>query len=99
MSYRGLRTVVIDGTTLHVPDSPQIVQRYPKHSGDQHEFGYSLVRLLVLAECSTHALLIATFGPDNEGERRPASRLLTTLIATMLLLAAQWSRAAMFAWS
>jgi Insertion element 4 transposase N-terminal len=45
--YRGLRTVAIDGTTLHVPDEPQITRRYPKRAGDQREFGCPLLRLLL----------------------------------------------------
>jgi hypothetical protein len=85
--YRGLRTVAIDGTTLHVPDEPQITRRYPKRSGDHREFGYPLLRLLVVVECGTRALLAAAFGPDNEGELGLASRLLDCLDATMLLLA------------
>jgi hypothetical protein len=85
--YRGLRTVAIDGTTLHVPDEPRITHHYPKRSGDHREFGYPLLRLLVVVECGTRALLAAAFGPDNEGELGLASRLLGSLDATMLLLA------------
>ena len=85
--YRGLRTVAVDGTTLHVPDEPQITHRYPKRSGDHREFGYPLLRLLVIVECGTRALLAAAFGPDNEGELGLASRLLGSLDATMLVLA------------
>jgi len=70
-----------------VPDEPQITHRYPKRSGDHREFGYPLLRLLVIVECGTRALLAAAFGPDNEGELGLASRLLGSLDATMLVLA------------
>jgi len=70
-----------------VPDEPQITHRYSKRSGDHREFGYPLLRLLVIVECGTRALLAAAFGPDNEGELGLASRLLGSLDATMLVLA------------
>ncbi|MER7461273.1 transposase domain-containing protein, partial [Micromonospora sp. NPDC126480] len=85
--YRGLRTVAIDGTHLHVPDQEQITWRYPKRAGDRREFGYPLLRLLVVIECGTRALLTAAFGPDAGGELPYAHRLLGVLDRTMLLLA------------
>nr|WTB31491.1 hypothetical protein OG781_20170 [Streptomyces sp. NBC_00830] len=51
--WRGLRTVAVDGTLLHAPDEPAITWRYPKRAGDQLEFGYPLLRLVVLIECGT----------------------------------------------
>ncbi len=35
--YRGLRTVAVDGTHLHVPDDPAITWRYPKRAGERLE--------------------------------------------------------------
>jgi hypothetical protein len=46
--YRGLRTVALDGTHLHVPDDGQVTWRYPKRSGDTLEFGYPLLAVLAL---------------------------------------------------
>ncbi|MET8332093.1 IS4 family transposase [Streptomyces sp. NPDC005181] len=85
--WRGLRTVAVDGTLLHTPDEPAITWRYPKRSGDQLEFGYPLLRLVVLIECGTRALLAAAFGPESDGELSYAGRLLNALDRTMLLLA------------
>jgi hypothetical protein len=85
--YRGLRTVAIDGTHLHVPEHEQITWRYPKRAGEKLEFGYPLLRLLVIVECGTRALLAAAFGPDDTGELPYATRLLKALDASMLLLA------------
>jgi Insertion element 4 transposase N-terminal/Transposase DDE domain len=85
--YRGLRTVAIDGTCLHAPDDEQVTWRYPKRAGDKLEFGYPLLRLLVLTECGTRALLAAAFGPETEGELPYAHRLVHALDPTMLLLA------------
>jgi Insertion element 4 transposase N-terminal/Transposase DDE domain len=85
--YRGLRTVALDGTHLHVPDDAQVTWRYPKRSGEQVEFGYPLLRLLVVVECGTRAILAACFGPEDTGELRYARRLLGCLDHSMLLLA------------
>lgn len=85
--YRGLRTVAIDGTCLHVPDLEQITWRYPRRTGDTIEFGYPLLRLLVIVECGTRAVLAACFGPESSGELPYATRLLNCLDHTMLLLA------------
>ncbi|WP_431955236.1 IS4 family transposase [Actinacidiphila sp. bgisy167] len=85
--YRGLRTVALDGTHLHLPDDEQVTWRYPKRSGDTLEFGYPLLRLLVVVECGTRAVLAAAFGPEDEGELPYARRLLGCLNTSMLLLA------------
>jgi hypothetical protein len=85
--YRGLRTVAVDGTLLHVPDDPAVTWRYPRRAGERLEFGYPLIRLLTLIECGTRALLAAAFGPESDGELAYAARLLAALDAGMLLLA------------
>ncbi|MCT9935410.1 IS4 family transposase [Planotetraspora sp. A-T 1434] len=85
--YRGLRVVAIDGTHLHVPDHEAVTWRYPKRGGDQMEYGYPLLRLLVIIECGTRALLAAAFGPDDDGETTYARTLLGALNARMLMLA------------
>lgn len=94
--YRGLRTVAIDGTHLHVPDREQVTWRYPKRVGDRREFGYPLLRLLVVIECGTRAVLAADFGPDAGGELPYAHRLVGVLDRAMLLLADAGFDAAQF---
>lgn len=85
--WRGLRTVAVDGTLLHTPDEKAITWRYAKRTGDRLEFGYPLLRLVVLVECGTRAVLAAAFGPESDGELTYAGRLLGVLDKTMLLLA------------
>lgn len=84
--WRGLRTVAIDATTLHVPE---VLQRggYAKRAGEKLSFGYPLLRLSVLAECGTRAVLAAVFGPEADGETSHAGRLLHALGEQMLVLA------------
>ncbi len=79
--------MAVDGTLLHVPDEEALTWRYPKRAGENMEFGYPLLRLVVLVECGTRAVLAAAFGPENDGELTYAGRLLSALDRTMLLLA------------
>jgi hypothetical protein len=86
--YRGLRTVAVDGTCLHVPAEDAVTWRYPIRKGRPGvEMGYPLLRLLTLAECGTRAVLAAAFGPDSDGELHYAGQLAAALDPAMLLLA------------
>jgi hypothetical protein len=85
--WRGLRTVAVDATTQHVPNTPAIAAGYRKRSGDTLTFGYPLLRLSVLVECGTRAILAAVFGPEADGETTHARRLLDAIGAGMLVLA------------
>lgn len=78
--WRGLRTVAVDGTLLRIPDEAQITWRFAKRASDHLEFGYPLLRLVVLVECGTRAVLAAAFGPESDGELTYAQRLLNALI-------------------
>ncbi|WP_164836517.1 IS4 family transposase [Actinacidiphila soli] len=86
--WRGLRTVAVDGTSLHLPDSEQIATLHTKRKrkGEDLEFGYPLLRLLVLIECGTRAILSAAFGPETTGETGYAQRLVDQLTRGMLVL-------------
>jgi hypothetical protein len=85
--WRGLRTVAIDATYLHVADTAAVAAGYPKRGGDWRTFGYPLLRLSVLVECGTRAVIAAVFGPEAEGETTHAHRLLDKVGAGMLVLA------------
>jgi IS5 family transposase len=84
--WRGMRTVAIDATSMHVPEA---LQRggYAKRAGEKLTFGYPLLRLSVVVECGTRAILAAVFGPEAEGETTHAARLLHAVGQGMLVLA------------
>ncbi|GAA0908697.1 MULTISPECIES: IS4 family transposase [Streptomyces violaceusniger group] len=86
--WRGLRTVAIDGTSLHLPDSEPIAARHTKRKrkGEDVEFGYPLLRLLTLIECGTRAVPAAAFGPETTGETIYAEQMLDRLTRGMLVL-------------
>ncbi|WP_331743370.1 transposase domain-containing protein (plasmid) [Streptomyces sp. NBC_01136] len=75
--YRGLRTVAVDGTLLHVPDEETLTWRYPKRAGGGVEFGYPLLRLVVLAECGTRVPPPDPHPPPDRGACHSRSHLKT----------------------
>ena len=90
--WRGLRPVAIDGTGVAIPDSPANQAFTDKPRTASHpDAGYPLLRLVVVVECGTRALLAAVFGTPADGELIYASHLLdrasTRLRKGMVLLA------------
>lgn len=85
--WRGLRLVAFDATYLRVPDDPAVTRTLRKRRGAKVAWGYPLLRLSVLVECGTRALLGAAFGSDTAGESVYARQLLPCLKQGMLLLA------------
>jgi Insertion element 4 transposase N-terminal/Transposase DDE domain len=96
--WRGMRTVAIDATTLHVPQAlcrtgsaVGFARREHTRLGGRVTFGYPLLRLSVLVECGTRAVIAAVSGPEREGEKGGenghAERLLHAVRAGMLVLA------------
>lgn len=85
--WRGMRTVAIDATTMHVPNSWQVLGAYARRAGGRIVFGYPLLRLSVLVECGTRAVIAAVFGPEADGETTQARGLLGQVQAGMLVLA------------
>ncbi len=84
--WRGLRMVALDGAFVHVRDTPAVGARYPKTRAAQVAYGYPLLRLSVLMECGTRALIGAVFSSERQTEADHARALLGHLRAGMLLL-------------
>lgn len=87
---RGLRIVVIDGTTLDVPDSEEnarVFGRPGSRPGTQAAF--PKVRLVILVEAGTHLIFDALMCPYRIGERVRALKLLRSVKPGMLLI---WDR-------
>lgn len=87
---KGLRIVVIDGTTLDVPDSEEntrVFGRPGSRPGTQAAF--PKVRLVILVEAGTHLIFDALMCPYRIGERVRALKLLRSVKPGMLLM---WDR-------
>lgn len=90
--WRGLRVTSVDGTTLDVQDTPANWDRFggpttKTEQGERLRGAFPQLRLLVLAECGTRALIAACVGAYSSGEKTLTATLLPKLDATMLLLA------------
>ena len=86
-AYRfGKRLMAVDGTMQDVADTPANAAAFSR-PGNQYGPGpFSQLRLLLLNECGSHALVDATISDSTQSERRLAHELLGSLDAEMLLL-------------
>lgn len=85
--YRGLRLVSLDGTTLDLPDSPDVEARFGRPTASRGQSAFPQLRLLALAETGTHAVFAAAFDRYAVGETILALRLFERLRPGMLCLA------------
>ena len=87
--YRHWRLMTIDGTVLDVADTPANATAFgrPANSRSEQESAFPQVRVVALAECGTHAIVDAAFGPCTTGELSLAPQLLRSLTAGMLCIA------------
>lgn len=90
--WSGLRLVSVDGTTVDVPDTTANWERFGGPStatadGGRLPGAFPQVRMLVLAECGTRALIGARIGAYSTGEKTLTAGLLGKLDASMLVLA------------
>ena len=90
--WRGLRVTSVDGTTLDVQDTDANWERFggpttKTEQGERLRGAFPQMRLLVLAECGTRALIAASVGPYTTGEKTLTAGLLPRLDESMLLLA------------
>jgi hypothetical protein len=98
--YRGRRLVNLDGTTIDLPDTPELETRFGRPAASRGASGFPQLRLLGLTETGTHALFAAIDRYDSS-EVGLAPQLLAHLRPDMLCLADRafvgfelWRRAA-----
>src|SRR5918994_5024453 len=72
--FRGRRLVSLDGTTIDLPDAPDLVTRFGRPAASRGESAFPQLRLL--AETATHAVFAAAFDHIDIGETTLARRLL-----------------------
>src|SRR3954471_2138099 len=85
--YRGRRLVSLDGTTILVPDEPELEQRFGRPSSSRGPGAFPQARLLALMESGTHAIFAAAIGRYDTSEVALAPPLLERLRPGMLCLA------------
>ena len=83
----GLRVVALDGTILDVPDSVDNDAVFDRYAGSNGRAGTPQVRLSLLIECATHAILAGCFHGTQTSEHIQAETIIGELQPGMLLLA------------
>jgi len=85
--YRGRRPVSFDGTTLDVPDLPDLERAFGRPSAPRGHSGFPQLRLLALLETGTHAIFAAVTAGYASSEVPLAREVLAQLGPGMLCLA------------
>ena len=85
--FHGLRVMSIDGVVIDVPDTPENANEFGRSRTAIAESAFPQLRLVGLAECGTHAIVAAAFGPRHVYDREYTVELLGTLESGMLMLA------------
>ena len=85
--YQGRRLVSLDGTTIDLPDTPALEQRFGRPPASRGESSFPQLRLLTLTETGTHAIFAVAVDRYEASEVRLAPELLQQLTPGMLCLA------------
>ena len=85
----GLRLLALDGHQTYVPDTPENVAHFGRHTGSRGEAAFPQVQGVYLSECGTHATLDVTFAAIATGEQTLVGRLLRSVGAGDLVM---WDR-------
>ncbi len=85
--FRGLRVVILDGSTLHVQDSDANERAYGKPGVSGTEPAWPLIRFVMLIEHATHAPFAVAMAAWRTSENVLASKILGKLSPKMLCLA------------
>jgi Insertion element 4 transposase N-terminal len=84
---RGLRVMAIDGLVLDVPATPDSDKEFGRSGNATAPSPFPQVRLVAVAECGTHGIVDAAFGPVGTGEQSLAAQLIARFTPDMLVLA------------
>jgi hypothetical protein len=85
--YRGYRLVSLDGTTIDLPDTPGLEDRFGRPAASRGVSAFPQLRLLTLTETGTHAIFRVAVDRYDSSEVALAPALLENLRPGMLNLA------------
>lgn len=80
--WRGKRVVLVDGSTLSMPDTPDNQRAYPQSRSQLPGVGFPILRWVALVGLATGAVLESAFGPCR-GKGSGESALLRTLLGSL----------------
>src|SRR5262249_47414447 len=61
--FHGRSVVMVDGTSVSMPDTPENQEEYPQHFRQKRGCGFPIARIVVLLSLATGALLDLAIGP------------------------------------
>jgi len=86
-AYRfGKRVMALDGTMQDVADTPANATAFSRPSNQYGPGPFPQLRLLLLTECGSHAMVDVSISDNTQGERSLAYDVVRSLDANMLLL-------------
>ena len=85
--YRDRRLVSLDGTTIELPDTPELAEHFGRPGASRGTSSFPQLRLLSLTETGTHAIFGAVLDRYEQAEVTLAPTLLRLLRPGMLCLA------------
>ena len=85
--FHGRRVVSLDGTTIDLPDTPELAEHFGRPGASRGTSSFPQLRLLTLTETGTHAIWALAMGRYDTSEVRLAPELLQQLRPGMLCLA------------
>lgn len=85
--YRDRRLVALDGTTIDLPDAPELAEQFGRPGASRGASAFPQLRLATLTETGTHAIFAASFGRYDRSEVGLVPELLQQLRPGMLCLA------------
>jgi hypothetical protein len=86
MSWKGMRLLVLDGTTFKVPDSEQNRQRFGLPGASRGRAAFPQMRALFLVSAKLRFILSALFAPYGRAEIHLALRMLAMIPKGSLVL-------------
>lgn len=88
--WHGLNVVLVDGTTVLMPDTPKNQAVFPQQSNQQPGLGFPIARLLALISLATGTIIdyrLGAYQGKGAGETSLFSQVLNSLLIGDLLLA------------
>jgi hypothetical protein len=80
--WHGRRVVLVDGSTLSMPDTPANQEEYPQSRSQRPGVGFPMIRWVALLGLATGALLDSAFGPYR-GKQTGETALFRSLLPSL----------------
>jgi hypothetical protein len=81
------RLMAVDGLMLDIADTPDNVKEFGRLDEGPKASAFPQARVVALAECGSHAAVVASFGPCKADERTLLTDILGALEPDMLVIA------------